>query len=159
MSFWLRATALAGCTLMAACGPRDARFNPSKFSFAGAGAPPEVVLPKDTKPGSTAQGIITVGPRDEGFCCTATARALLVIRKDRTATVLRIGTYVPVHTHDQVLRVTFPDGSQRITPPIATGWSVTNVPVPARFRPVIGTVRIRVDASRAPYVLTSIYFE
>lgn len=159
MSFCLRLTAIVACALLAACGPRDARYNPSHFTFSGAAAPPEVVLSPGTKAGSHVNGILAVAPASDVFCCPADARVDVRVRKDRAASTLKIGTYVSAGARPEVFTVTFADGAQRTTGRVAEGFSVSSVLVPRGLRDRKGTTRIRIDATVAPYTLASVYFE
>lgn len=159
MSLCLRVTAIATCALLAACGPRDARYNPSHFAFSGAAAPPEIILRPGTKAGSRVNGILAIGPTSDIFCCPADAHVKAQVRKDRAASTLQIGTYVSPGPRAEVLTVTFADGSKRSTGTVATGFSVSSVPVPKSLRALRGVTRIRIDATVAPYTLASVYFE
>jgi hypothetical protein len=151
--------ALAVVMLLSACTPRDARFNPSHFTLNGAGAPPDVVLPVGTRPGGSFGGLNILEPEQDGFCCAAGPHVDLPVRKDGPADVLIVGVYVTRKMGIQHLRVTFPDGSVRTAEIDKDGFSKASVSVPGRFRAGAGTLRIRIDASNAPYTLASIYFE
>lgn len=154
-------TAGALLALLTACGVRDTRYNPLHFRISGAAAPPEIVLPAKTKPGSTIYGITTTAPDFEGLCCAADAHVKAPVRKESPAASLRIGIYVPKGKRER-LRVKFPDGTveyQDSGKTGKTGLMVLSFPVPASLRGRRGVVPVAVDASQAPYVLISIFFE
>lgn len=151
--------ALTVVMLLTACAPSDGRFNPSHFALAGAGAPPDVVVPAGTKPGGTFGGIRTLGPSEEGFCCPAGPHLDVLVAKDHPATALVINVYVPNAPGDERFRVAFPDGSVRTAVASGHGFATTRLPLPRSLRPSVGRVRLRVDATHAPYALWSIYFE
>jgi len=144
-------------TLPAACGPRDRRFDPSHFVDAGAGAPPQVVLPPHTQPGAHIFGIITSKPSDNGLCCAASEHVRLPVRKDGPARTLRIGVYTAPNTRAR-LSVVFPDGKTASAAVTHDHFSTLAFGVPHDLRAKRGIVRLRIDAN-APYTLTSIYFE
>jgi hypothetical protein len=152
--------AFALVMLLSACSPRDAQFNPSHFHLSGAAAPPDVVLPTNAKPGATFGGIVMLGPKDETICCPAGAHLDVPVRKDGAADALVLGIYL---TEDaaahQIIRVTFPDGTVRTLVPHMPEFSISRIPLPAGLRKQTGILRIRIDATRAPYTLASIYFE
>ncbi len=150
--------AIAALMLLTACAPHDGRFDPSHFKWTGVGAPRDVVLPLGITPGSSFGGLTTAAPDREAFCCAAGPHVDVPVRKDHAATRLTIGTFLPAEGPPNHFRVTFPDGTVR-TADGGRGFSTFSVPVPEALRPRRGTLRIRVDASVAPYTLASIYFE
>lgn len=151
--------ALAALILLASCGPRDARYDVSRFSVTGAAAPPEIVLPAGFEPGARFGGVATLKPDSEAFCCPAAGRIDVPVRKDEVAGDLVVGTYVPTEVGPaERLRVTFPDGSTR-TASAPRGFGISRLALPAALRDARGPQRIRIDATNAPYTLVSIYFE
>lgn len=150
--------ALAVVILFVACTPTDARFNPSHFVLAGAGAPPDVALPADAKPGSMFGGLRTLAPTDEGFCCAAGPNLDLPVRKSGPATALIISVYLEKGWSTEHLRVTFPDGTARSVDIGKDGFSIIRIALPRALRTATGDMRVRVSANRAPYTLVSIYF-
>jgi hypothetical protein len=143
---------------LVACGPRDRRFDPSHFVDAGAGAPPEVVVPANTLPGAHLYGIVTSKPSDSSMCCAASAHVDLPVRKPTASRKLQIGLYTPRGVR-QRLRVRFPTGDVVTQFAPHDQFSVLTFAVPSKLCPVRGIVRVRVDASDAPYTLTAVYFE
>ncbi len=150
--------ALAALIFLTACGPRDAQYDVSDFTVTGAGAPPEIVLPAGFKPGDRFGGIVTITPASSTFCCVANAHIDVPVRKDGLATDLVIGAYVAKTGPSQRLHITFPDGSTRSVN-ASRDFSLSRVPLPANLRASHGPLRVRIDATNAPYTLVSIYFE
>ena len=134
------------------CGPRDAAYDPSHFRLHGVLAPPDVVLPKGTRPGAVVDGLYTRTPEPAALCCLIAPHARLVIRKSVTATTLRMGLYVPkvalFERQPQRVRLRFGNSRRSLmTQALPPGFHIVDVKVPPVLQIFKGDVAIKFDCS------------
>jgi hypothetical protein len=163
--------------LLAGCGPRDDRYNPSNFHVEGAIAPPEVVIPASARHPGNFNGLF-IEPGDSkitALCCWIGTQASMLVKKTLPSSTLSLDVYVPqvpaFESQSQSITVKFSGfGAQSIFPGLKVGFNTLKVRVPARLRNTKGPVRVALRCS-VPYVvpmghqqvqygalLTSIYF-
>lgn len=144
--------ALAIAASVYGCGPRDAVYDPSHFRLRGMLAPPEVVLPPGTVPGSEVGGIFTFSAHTPGLCCFIAVHTRVLVRKHGPADKLHLAVFVPQVPvfvgHPQRLRISFPSvGVSTTTRNLRPGLHLVDVPVPPALRHFKGNVSVTVDSA------------
>ena len=163
--------------LLAGCGPRDDRYNPSNFRVEGAIAPPEVVIPASARHPGNFNGLF-IEPADSkitALCCWIGTQASVLVKKAAPSSTLSLDVYVPkvpaFESQSQSITVEFAGfGGKSVFPGLKVGFNTLKVRVPDGLRKKKGPVRVALRCS-VPYVvpmgqrhvqygalLTSIYF-
>ena len=150
------ALAIAAVCALAACGPRDASFDPSSFHVHAQIAPRDVAMP--TAPWNEPaefNGLYTESP-DILSCCWLAPRAALLVRKRGPAKTLVAGFWVPVvprFRDGQQVTVSFPNGgAQPVTTKLDAGEHyMIKIPVPPNVQKQKGLIPIDI-ASAVDYV-------
>jgi hypothetical protein len=148
-----RFAALATVLLLAACGPRDASFNPSNFQVRGVIAPRDVAVPNDAVDGDVAYDGLYVGGPNLLSCCWIAPHARLLVRKRAPARTLVAGFWTPdqpfFRTHPQTVTLTFdgthaPAARLKLAPSDLTAFHLA---VPRMLRDKTGLIPITLDTS------------
>jgi hypothetical protein len=146
------ALALAAACALAACGPRDASFDPSNFHVHAQIAPRDVAVP--SAPWNEAaefNGLYMEGP-DVLSCCWLAPQASLLVRKHGAAKTLVAGFWVPAVSRfdgGQDVTVSFAGtGSAPITTHLDAGTHyMLKLPVPPRLRTQSGLIPIDITSA------------
>lgn len=145
--------------LLAGCGPRDDRYNPSKFRVKGIIAPPEVVIPSSVRRPHEFNGLYLESGNSKltALCCWIGTQASVLVKKTAPSTALSLDVYVPkvpaFESHSQSVTVGF-EGykQQKVFAGLKIGFNKLEVPVPAALRKKKGAVRVALRCS-VPYVV------
>lgn len=137
-----------------ACGPRDARFNPSHFQPQGYLVPPDMSFSRPVRSAIRTGGVFVESAENGAadVCCWIGPHAAFLVKKTSAASHLQVSAYIAeiarFREHPQQITVTFVDVKKRVRwRNMKTGFNTILIPVPPELRNVRGKIRIVMDAA------------
>jgi hypothetical protein len=146
----LASAALALVALLAACGPRDARFAPSSFDVHGIVAPRDVAVPSNASGGLSEYRGLYVSHPGVLSCCWIAPHATLLVRKHGPARKLVAGFWVPdIPRFANGQQVTLSlEGAAPVHWALPKGTQTSfALPIPAKLRDAKGLIPVTITSA------------